>query len=226
MSHPSAAPGCPGSRTATTALGSSESSREKGEISAPWMLMLPDERVEIALVADIRTVEPVGYAVNGSFRELMVQVHDTVPHTVNVVTAGNPPGQPIEVALEAGACQYRFVRRYLERHPQAPLSLRQVDPLIRQLTLYRDLIDQKTGVGAARDAGPRAGGMMHFGIPAYRLPRDVLAAEVARGLSYAHAQVGQLPRNAVFQPQVIDKIGIQLSFFAACIVQELITDIF
>ncbi|HKN85624.1 MAG TPA: hypothetical protein VJV04_02070, partial [Nitrospiraceae bacterium] len=53
-------------------------------------------------VADIRTSEPVGYGVNGSFRELMVQVHDTVPHTVNIVTAGNPPGQPIEVALEAG----------------------------------------------------------------------------------------------------------------------------
>ena len=53
-------------------------------------------------IADIRTVEPVGYGVNGSFRELMVQVHDTVPHTVNIVTAGNPPGQPIEVALEAG----------------------------------------------------------------------------------------------------------------------------
>jgi hypothetical protein len=53
-------------------------------------------------VADIRTVEPVGYGVNGSFRELMVQVHDTVPHTVNIVTTGNPPGQPVEVALEAG----------------------------------------------------------------------------------------------------------------------------
>jgi hypothetical protein len=53
-------------------------------------------------VADIHTVEPVGHGVNGSFRELMVQVHDTVPHTVNIVTAGNPPGQPVEVALEAG----------------------------------------------------------------------------------------------------------------------------
>ena len=30
------------------------------------------------------------------------------------------------------------------------------------------------------EAGPTAGGMMHFGIPAYRLPRDVLAAEVRR----------------------------------------------
>ena len=31
-----------------------------------------------------------------------------------------------------------------------------------------------------RDAGPMAGGMMRFGIPAYRLPRDVLDAEVQR----------------------------------------------
>ncbi|HET9103383.1 MAG TPA: NAD(P)-binding protein [Solirubrobacteraceae bacterium] len=31
-----------------------------------------------------------------------------------------------------------------------------------------------------RDAGPRAGGMMRFGIPAYRLPRDVLDAEIQR----------------------------------------------
>jgi transposase len=47
-------------------------------------------------------------------------------------------------ALEVGVCEYRFVRRYLERRPQLPLSLRQVDPLIRQLTLYRDIIDDKT----------------------------------------------------------------------------------
>ncbi|MHA1563796.1 MAG: NAD(P)-binding protein, partial [Alphaproteobacteria bacterium] len=30
------------------------------------------------------------------------------------------------------------------------------------------------------EAGPVAGGMMNFGIPSYRLPRDILAAEVAR----------------------------------------------
>jgi hypothetical protein len=47
-------------------------------------------------------------------------------------------------ALEMGVCDYRFVRRYLERHPQMPLGLRQVDPLIRQLTLYRDFIENKT----------------------------------------------------------------------------------
>tara|TARA_R110002072_G_scaffold99983_5_gene219976 strand:+ start:8521 stop:10185 length:1665 start_codon:yes stop_codon:yes gene_type:complete len=31
-----------------------------------------------------------------------------------------------------------------------------------------------------REAGPMAGGMMHFGIPAYRLPRDVLDQEIQR----------------------------------------------
>jgi hypothetical protein len=46
-------------------------------------------------------------------------------------------------ALELRVAEYRFVRRYLERKPQAPLSLRQVDPLIRELTQYRDLIQQR-----------------------------------------------------------------------------------
>jgi transposase len=47
-------------------------------------------------------------------------------------------------ALENGihSNPYRFVRRWLERRPQ--LTLRQVDPIIRQLTLYRDLIADKT----------------------------------------------------------------------------------
>jgi len=31
-----------------------------------------------------------------------------------------------------------------------------------------------------REAGPVAGGMMHFGIPSYRMPRDVLDAEIKR----------------------------------------------
>lgn len=31
-----------------------------------------------------------------------------------------------------------------------------------------------------REAGPMAGGMMHFGIPAYRLPREILNQEVSR----------------------------------------------
>jgi hypothetical protein len=45
--------------------------------------------------------------------------------------------------MELCVPEYRFVRRYLERSPQAPLSLRQIDPLIRELTEYRDLIQQR-----------------------------------------------------------------------------------
>lgn len=52
--------------------------------------------------------------------------------------------QVCALALEMELYDYRFVRRYLERNAQPPLSLRQVDPLIRQLTLYRDLIQEKT----------------------------------------------------------------------------------
>ena len=50
-----------------------------------------------------------------------------------------------KAALDLQVPTYRFLRRYLERRPAAPLTLRQVDPLIRQLTLYRDLIDRQTG---------------------------------------------------------------------------------
>jgi transposase len=50
--------------------------------------------------------------------------------------------QACAMALEVGFPDYRLVRRHLERKP--PVTLRQVDPLIRQLTLYRDFIDQKT----------------------------------------------------------------------------------
>jgi transposase len=50
-----------------------------------------------------------------------------------------------KAALDLAVPTYRFVRRYLERRPPVPLTLRQVDPLIRQLTLYRDLIDRTTG---------------------------------------------------------------------------------
>ena len=44
-------------------------------------------------------------------------------------------------AIELGVPTYRFLKRYLDRHPVAPLSLR---PLIRELT-YRDLIERRTG---------------------------------------------------------------------------------
>jgi hypothetical protein len=57
---------------------------------------------------------------------------------------GHATDDACAAALEVEVFEYRFVRRYLERRPHNPLSLRQVDPLIRQLTLYRDFIADKT----------------------------------------------------------------------------------
>ena len=70
--------------------------------NSTWHDPVTGERIRTGPVADIHAVERVGHDVAGSFREFMVHIMDTVPHTVNVVTAGNPPGQPIDVALEAG----------------------------------------------------------------------------------------------------------------------------
>jgi hypothetical protein len=47
------------------------------------------------------------------------------------------------VALDIGIAEYRFVRRYLERRPHSQMFLRQIDPLIRELTVYRDFINLK-----------------------------------------------------------------------------------
>jgi len=48
-----------------------------------------------------------------------------------------------KMALEMQVPTYAFVRRYLDRQPQLSMTLKQVDPLIRELTHYRDLIDRR-----------------------------------------------------------------------------------
>jgi transposase len=48
-------------------------------------------------------------------------------------------------AMEFAVPSYRFVKRYLDRRIPGQLTLRQVDPLIRDLTFYRDLIARRTG---------------------------------------------------------------------------------
>jgi formate dehydrogenase beta subunit len=50
-----------------------------------------------------------------------------------------------------------------------------------------------------REAGPTAGGMMHFGIPAYRMPRDVLDAEIKR--------IEDMGVNIILNHKVEDLIG-------------------
>ena len=51
-----------------------------------------------------------------------------------------------ELAMETGRGTYHFVRKYLERRPAAPLSLIQINPIIRELTLYRDLIENRGNI--------------------------------------------------------------------------------
>jgi len=47
-------------------------------------------------------------------------------------------------ALELGVPSYGFVKQYLARRLVTAPALTQVDPLIRQLTLYREEIDRLT----------------------------------------------------------------------------------
>ena len=75
-------------------------------IVEPWGSTYHDPKtgklIRSGPVADIHGTEPVAYARNGSFRELVVQLHDTVPHNAQLVTAGNPPGLSRENAIAAG----------------------------------------------------------------------------------------------------------------------------
>ena len=86
----------------------------------------------------------------GALRRMHREYGETAVRRVQgVLSLANKYGVAIvddacAAALEVGVSEYRFVRRYIEHNPQRPLSLRQVDPLIRQLTLYRDFIENKT----------------------------------------------------------------------------------
>jgi FtsP/CotA-like multicopper oxidase with cupredoxin domain len=75
-------------------------------IVEPWGSTYHDPKtgkpIRSGVVADIHGTEPFAYGRNGSFREIVVQLHDTVPHTAQLVTEGNPPGLSRENAIAAG----------------------------------------------------------------------------------------------------------------------------
>ena len=75
-------------------------------ILEPWGSTYHDpytgKEVRSGPVVDVRGTEPVAYARSGSFRESVVQLHDTVPHTAQLITEGNPPGMSRENAIAAG----------------------------------------------------------------------------------------------------------------------------
>lgn len=56
------------------------------------------------------------------------------------------------IALEMRVHEYRFVRHYLEHCPPAPVTLQQVNPLIRNLLQYRELIQQRTQEDPAHES--------------------------------------------------------------------------
>lgn len=79
--------------------------------------------------------------------------HDGEPgvrRILGVLSLARKNGAPVvdeaaKAAIDLGVPTYRFLRNYLERRSPVPLTLKQVDPLIRQLNLYRDLIEERTG---------------------------------------------------------------------------------
>ncbi|MEC7641104.1 MAG: hypothetical protein VYC17_03010 [Nitrospinota bacterium] len=75
-------------------------------IVEPWGSTYHDpttgEIIRQGPVADIHGTEPVAYDRTGSFRELVVQLHDTVPHNAQLINHGNPPGLTRENAIASG----------------------------------------------------------------------------------------------------------------------------
>ena len=64
----------------------------------------------------------------------------------HLIALGQSPEQIVSLTLAELSCLplddtgEKLVRRYLERQPELPLTLQQVDPLIRELQQYRDVI--------------------------------------------------------------------------------------
>lgn len=100
----------------------------------------------LALLATAHTAGPsIGHVCQSIHQQ---EGQAGIRRILGVLALAKKHGAPVvdeaaTAALDLGVPTYRFLRRYLERRP--PVTLRQVDPLIRQLTLYRDLINHTTG---------------------------------------------------------------------------------
>jgi transposase len=105
-------------------------------------------RTMLAILARARTAGPHIHSVCEAIHQREAEYG--VRRILGVLALAKKHGPAVvdeaaKAALEIGVPTYRFLRQYLDRRPAVPLTLRQVDPLIRQLTLYRDLIDRKSG---------------------------------------------------------------------------------
>lgn len=120
--------------------------RELAKRSRGYREVHPEDlplRTPEGTLAILRRAHRAGAAIG----ELCERIHDKreqagVRRMLGVLSLAKKHGVgPVEdackSALEVGSPDYRFVKRWIERHPPPPLSLRQVDPLIRQLTEYQ-----------------------------------------------------------------------------------------
>jgi transposase len=119
-----------------------------------WRRIHDDDRptrtpqTTLALLARARTAGPHIHTLCETIHQREAELG--IRHILGVLSLAKKHGPAVvdeaaKAALEIGVSTYRFLRKYMDRRPAVPLTLRQVDPLIRQLTLYRDLIDHKTG---------------------------------------------------------------------------------
>jgi transposase len=98
----------------------------------------------------LRRAERIGVSVGVLCRQLHAREGETaVRRILGVLALARKHGaaavtEACTAACDLGLPTYRFVRRYLERRPPLQLSLTQIDPLIRELTHYRDLIAHRT----------------------------------------------------------------------------------
>lgn len=59
--------------------------------------------------------------------------------------------QACTLALEVNQPEYEFVKRYLQHQEPFPLTLQLVDPLIRELTVYRHVIQARLDFSAGEE---------------------------------------------------------------------------
>jgi transposase len=112
-----------------------------------WREVHPDDRPARTPASTERLLVRARNA-GKSIGVLCAQIHERsgeagVRRILGVLAAVKKHGSaPVEAAcvaaLEVGYPDYRFVKKWLAHHPVAPLTLRQVDPLIRELALYRE----------------------------------------------------------------------------------------
>lgn len=134
-------PGRPSKQTAKPAISAAE---------VPPDSTVPDSKPANMAPPDPSPAKPPSPSTSEPFRDT---IEEALSHGRNAKAIWQDMAQrygaattdeACKLALEMGVHQYPFVRKYLKKHGALTNALQQVDPIIRQLDLYRDLIAEKT----------------------------------------------------------------------------------